>query len=211
MDLDELLSNTADGVCAITGEGKITLWNRSAEKILGYTAREVVGRPCCDVFVGRDTTGNRLCYRGCHVQSLVKMGEPVQHFEMATRTKAGKPVWIDISILVVPGSRNGLQSTVHLFRDVTAPHEMEAVLRERLTQAKPVPAAVPGELSSTPLTRREIEILRLMTGGANTKAMAGKLNVSPATIRNHVQNIFGKLGVHSRLEAVAHVTTHGLL
>jgi len=211
MDLDELLSNTADGVCAITGEGKITLWNRSAEKILGYTAREVVGRPCCDVFVGRDTTGNRLCYRGCHVQSLVKMGEPVQHFEMATRTKAGKPVWIDISILVVPGSRNGLQSTVHLFRDVTAPHEMEAVLRERLTQAKPVLAAVAGEPSSTPLTRREIEILRLMTGGANTKAMAGKLNVSPATIRNHVQNIFGKLGVHSRLEAVAHVTTHGLL
>jgi PAS domain S-box-containing protein len=211
MDLDELLSNTADGVCAITGEGKITLWNRSAEKILGYTAREVVGRPCCDVFVGRDTTGNRLCYRGCHVQSLVKMGEPVQHFEMATRTKAGKPVWIDISILVVPGSRNGLQSTVHLFRDVTAPHEMEAVLRERLTQAKPVLAAVAGEPSSTPLTRREIEILRLMTGGANTKAMAGKLTVSPATIRNHVQNIFGKLGVHSRLEAVAHVTTHGLL
>ncbi len=211
MDLDELLSNTADGVCAITSEGKITLWNRSAEKILGYTAREVVGRPCCDVFVGRDTTGNRLCYRGCHVQSLVKMGEPVQHFEMATRTKGGKPVWIDISILVVPGSRNGLQSTVHLFRDVTAPHEMEAVLRERLTQAKPVPGAVPGELSSTPLTRREIEILRLMTGGANTKTMAERLHVSPATVRNHVQNIFGKLGVHSRLEAVAYVTTQGLL
>jgi PAS domain S-box-containing protein len=210
MDLDELLSNTADGVCAITSEGKITLWNRSAEKILGYPAREVVGRPCCDVFVGRDTTGNRLCYRGCHVQSLVKMGEPIQHFEMATRTKAGKPVWIDVSILVVPGSRNGLQSTVHLFRDVTATHEMAVLLRERLAQSKPVPGSVPGD-SSTPLTRRELEILRLMTSGANTKTMASKLNVSPATVRNHVQNIFGKLGVHSRLEAVAHVTNHGLL
>lgn len=210
MDLDELLSNTADGVCAITSEGKITLWNRSAEKILGYPAREVVGRPCCDVFVGRDTTGNRLCYRGCHVQSLVKMGEPIQHFEMATRTKAGKPVWIDVSILVVPGSRNGLQSTVHLFRDVTATHEMEVLLRERLAQPKPAPASFAGD-SSTPLTRREIEILRLMTSGANTKTMAERLHVSPATVRNHVQNIFGKLGVHSRLEAVAHVTTHGLL
>ena len=210
MDLDELLSNTADGVCAITGEGKITLWNRSAEKILGYAVREVVGRPCCDVFVGRDTTGNRLCYRGCHVQSLVKMGEPVQHFEMATRTKAGKPVWIDVSILVVPGSRNGLQTTVHLFRDVTASHELEALLRERLTQSKPVPAGVAADPSS-PLTRREIEILRLMTSGANTKTMASKLNVSPATVRNHVQNIFGKLGVHSRLEAVASVTNRGLL
>ena len=210
MDLDELLSNTADGVCAITGEGKITLWNRSAEKILGYAVREVVGRPCCDVFVGRDTTGNRLCYRGCHVQSLVKMGEPIQHFEMATRTKAGKPVWIDVSILVVPGSRNGLQTTVHLFRDVTASHELEALLRERLAQPKPAPASVPGD-SSTPLTRRELEILRLMTSGANTKTMAERLHVSPATVRNHVQNIFGKLGVHSRLEAVASVTNRGLL
>ena len=210
MDLDELLSNTADGVCAITSEGKITLWNRSAEKILGYPAREVVGRPCCDVFVGRDTTGNRLCYRGCHVQSLVKMGEPIQHFEMATRTKAGKPVWIDVSILVVPGSRNGLQSTVHLFRDVTATHEMAVLLRERLAQPKPAPASVAADPSS-PLTRREIEIVRLMTSGANTKTMAERLHVSPATVRNHVQNIFGKLGVHSRLEAVAHVTNHGLL
>ncbi len=208
MELDELISNTADGVCAITAEGKITLWNRSAEKILGYTAREVVGRPCCDVFVGRDAVGNRLCYRGCHVQSLVKMGEPVQHFEMATRTKAGKPVWIDVSILVVPGSRNGLGSTVHLFRDVTVSHEMEVLIRERLAQSKPV-AAAPRDLS-TPLTRREIEILRLMTSGANTRAMAGRLHVSPATVRNHIQNIFGKLGVHSRLEAVAHVTTYGL-
>jgi DNA-binding NarL/FixJ family response regulator len=41
--------------------------------------------------------------------------------------------------------------------------------------------------------------------------MAGKLNVSPATVRNHVQNIFGKLGVHSRLEAVADATARGLL
>lgn len=210
MDLDELISNTADGVCAITGEGKITLWNRSAENILGYAVREVVGRPCCDVFVGRDATGNRLCYRGCHVQSLVKLGEPVQHFEMATRTKGGKPIWIDISILVVPGSRNGLQTTVHLFRDVTASHELEALLRERLTQSKPVPAGVAADPSS-PLTRREIEILRLMTSGANTKTMAERLHVSPATVRNHVQNIFGKLGVHSRLEAVASVTNRGLL
>ncbi|MBI2543630.1 MAG: PAS domain S-box protein [Candidatus Rokubacteria bacterium] len=209
MDLDELLSNTADGVCAITTEGKITLWNRSAEKILGYTAREVVGRACCDVFVGRDATGNRLCYRGCHIQTLVKMGEPVQHFEMATRTKGGKPAWIDVSILVVPGSRNGLQTTVHFFRDVTATHELQALLRERAAQPKAAPAASP-DLSS-PLTRREIEILRLMTGGANTKVMADRLHVSPATVRNHVQNIFGKLGVHSRLEAVAHATTNGLL
>ncbi len=209
MDLDRLLTNTADGVCAVTSDGKITLWNRAAEKILGYSAREVIGRPCCEVFAGQDSAGNRLCYHGCQVLTLVKEGELVQHFDMATRTKTGKPVWLNVSIVVVPGTRRDLSTTVHLFRDVTASHEIETLVRERLNQAKPGSADMSSPAAE--LTRREIEILRLMTGGANTKTMAERLHISPATVRNHVQNIFGKLGVHSRLEAVAHAIRHGLL
>jgi len=105
MDLDRLLTNTADGVCVVTSHGKITLWNRAAEKILGYSAREVIGRPCCEVFGGRDLAGNRLCYPGCQVLTQVRQGELIQHFDMATRTRAGKPVWINVSILVAPGAR----------------------------------------------------------------------------------------------------------
>jgi PAS domain S-box-containing protein len=209
MDLDALLGRTADGVCAVSDDGKIAFWNRSAEKILGHAAREVVGRPCCEVFVGRDTSGNRLCYKGCHVLTLVRRGEPVQHFEMATRTKAGRPVWLDISILVVPGARPDTSTTVHLFRDVTASKEIESLVRERLAQTLPPPS-----LESEPppeLTRRELEILRLVATGANTRAMAERLHVSPATVRNHVQHVLAKLGVHSRLEAAAYATRHRLL
>ena len=61
------------------------------------------------------------------------------------------------------------------------------------------------------LTKREIEILRLMAAGANTKVLAERLHVSPATVRNHAQNIFAKLDVHSRLEAVAWANQHGLV
>jgi PAS domain S-box-containing protein len=209
MDLDTLLGYTADGVCAVSSDGKIALWNRSAEKILGYPAREVVGRPCCEVFVGRDAAGNRLCHQGCHVLTLVKRGEPVQHFDMATRTKAGKPVWLDISILVVPGARSDTSTTVHLFRDVTTSKEIEHLVRERLaeTQPHPPPAGAP----PPDLTRRELEVLRLIAAGANTRTMAERLHVSPATVRNHVQHILEKLGVHSRLEAAAFATRHHLL
>jgi PAS domain S-box-containing protein len=209
MELNGLLTNTADGVCAVGGDGKIALWNGAAEKILGYAPREVLGRSCCEVFVGRDSSGNRLCYQGCHVLTLVRQGEPVQHFAMATRTKAGKPVWLDISIIAVPGSHRDVSTTVHLFRDVTAAREIEALVRERLARASPVsPDAVAPDGQ---LTRREMEILGLIAGGANTRAMAERLHVSPATVRNHVQNILGKLGVHSRLEAAAYATGHRLL
>jgi two-component system, NarL family, nitrate/nitrite response regulator NarL len=57
------------------------------------------------------------------------------------------------------------------------------------------------------LTRRELDILRLLAAGA----MAERLHVSPATVRNHVQHILEKLGVHSRLEAAAFATRYRLL
>jgi two-component system nitrate/nitrite response regulator NarL len=41
--------------------------------------------------------------------------------------------------------------------------------------------------------------------------MAERLHVSPATVRNHVQHILEKLGVHSRLEAAAFATRYRLL
>ena len=202
MDLGELIDTTRDGACVVTADGTIRLWNRAAEKILGYPAREVTGQPCCDVLVGRNATGNRLCYRGCHVLTLAKIGEPIQHFEMATRTKTGKPIWLDVSILVFPGSRKKFQAALLLFRKVTVSGETEALLPRHLAESAPAPATVNDPSSS--LTRREIEVLRLMSSGANTKAMAERLHVSRATVRNHVQKILGKLGVHSRLEAVAH-------
>jgi PAS domain S-box-containing protein len=209
MDLDVLLEQVADGVCGVNGSGRIALWTPSAERILGYAAREVMGRLSCEVFVESDASGNRLCYRGCHVLTLVRRSEPVQHVALATRTKVGKPVCLDISILVVPGARPDGSSVLHLFRDVTASKEIEALVREGLAHAQP--AALSEGSPPAALTRREFEILRMIAGGANTRTMAKRLHVSPITVRNHVQNILRKLGVHSRLEAVAYATRHRLL
>jgi PAS domain S-box-containing protein len=204
--LDQALERTGDGAFVTGADERIVFWNRAAERILGYSAREAVGRPCCDVLGGTDDHGNRLCYRGCHVVSLIRMEEPVQNFDMRTRTKAGRPLWLNISILGMP-SKSGAPLTVHLFRDVTATKELLTLVHERLAAA----GNGSGEPPANALTRREIEVLRLMAGGANTKTAAEKLRVSPATVRNHVQNMFGKLGVHSRLEAVAYAMKHRLL
>jgi PAS domain S-box-containing protein len=209
VELEGVLNRAADGACATTGTGRIALWNAAAERILGYPAREVVGRTCCEVFAGRDVAGNRLCYAGCHVVTLVQRGEPVQHFQMATRTKLGKPVWLDVSILVAQAARRDLGTTVHLFRDVTATREIETLVREHLACVAQPPRP-DGTSGHGELTRRELEILRLIAGGANTRVMAERLRVSPATVRNHVQNLLGKLQVHSRLEAAAYATRHGL-
>ena len=207
-ELAEMLAATADGGFAIDAEGRIVLWNRAAESMLGYTVREAVGRQCCDLLMGDDENGNRLCCRGCHIVDLVKMRTPVHSFDMRTRTKTGSAIWVNVSTLRV--SRDGAgDGTVHLLRDVTATREILALIRGLLAiPAALVPAAPDG---TGALTRRELEILRVIATGLNTKHVAERLHVSPATIRNHVQNILGKLGAHSRLEAVAYATRNRLI
>ncbi|MBO8193771.1 response regulator transcription factor [Streptomyces oryzae] len=53
------------------------------------------------------------------------------------------------------------------------------------------------------LTPREREVLRCMVAGLGRKAVAERLYLSPHTVRTHMQNVLGKLGVHSTLQAVA--------
>lgn len=59
------------------------------------------------------------------------------------------------------------------------------------------------------LTRRELEVLQMLARGLSNEAISRQLYISPTTTRNHIQNILGKLGVHSKLEAVAYAVRAG--
>ncbi|MCU1374683.1 MAG: putative NarL family two-component response regulator [Actinomycetia bacterium] len=61
------------------------------------------------------------------------------------------------------------------------------------------------------LTARELEVLELLAEGTPNHELAARMGISRNTVRNHVQNLLTKLGVHSRLEAVALATREGLL
>jgi PAS domain S-box-containing protein len=208
--LERALARTGDGCVVIDAGGRITFWNAAAEKMLGWPARDAVGRACCDVFAGIDDRGNRVCYNGCHVRGLAKLDEPVHSFDMRTRSRSGRPLWLNVSSLPLPtnGASDGAAAAmIHLFRDVSADKELLKLVHERLDGRNG--GVEPGSPGAS-LSRRELEVLRLIVDGLNTGAIAERLHVSPATIRNHVQNIMGKLGVHSRLEAVAFATKHRL-
>ena len=60
------------------------------------------------------------------------------------------------------------------------------------------------------LTERERAVLALMVEGLNNTQIAGRLVVSPSTIKTHVSHILSKLGVASRTEAVALAMRHRL-
>jgi two-component system, NarL family, response regulator LiaR len=60
------------------------------------------------------------------------------------------------------------------------------------------------------LTRRERQVLAMLARAADNRAIAEALAISPDTARTHIQNLMGKLGVHSRLEAAAFAGRRGL-
>jgi DNA-binding NarL/FixJ family response regulator len=83
--------------------------------------------------------------------------------------------------------------------------ELLARVRVRL----PTPVAEAPRPSD--LTKRELEVLGLLSEGLSQKEIAAELVISPKTVAAHVQHILGKLGVHSRTQAVAQAYRRGLL
>jgi len=61
------------------------------------------------------------------------------------------------------------------------------------------------------LTVREQEVLELLASGKSGNEIAEELHIAPLTVRTHIRNLMSKMGVHSRLEAVAFGMKNGLI
>jgi NarL family two-component system response regulator LiaR len=91
-------------------------------------------------------------------------------------------------------------SADELVRAIRAAHAGRVTLSPEVAQTLVEAASQPRP--GLKLTDRELEVLALMVDGLNNTQIAGKLTVSPSTIKSHVSNILSKLGVASRTEAV---------
>ncbi len=61
------------------------------------------------------------------------------------------------------------------------------------------------------LTPRELEIFKLLIENETTKSIAEKLSISDKTVRNHISNVIGKLGVSSRTQAILILLKSGMI
>ena len=106
----------------------------------------------------------------------------------------------------------------YLLKDVSADNLVRAIRAAHAGRATLSPEAAQAlvEITNQPptpgldLTEREREVLALMVEGLNNTQIAGRLTVSPSTIKSHVSNVLTKLGVASRTEAVTLALRNGI-
>jgi DNA-binding NarL/FixJ family response regulator len=104
-------------------------------------------------------------------------------------------------------------------RAIQTVHAGEALLdpsvQRRLLEGIAAPTAAPATSSASPaypdgLTQREVDVLRLIASGLSNQEIAGRLFISEATVKTHINNIFGKAALRDRGQAVAYAFRNGL-
>lgn len=100
---------------------------------------------------------------------------------------------------------------VRVLREGGAP--VSPVIARKILQrlGKAAAAAPQAPLQPSPVTEREIEMLRALAKGLSFNEIGDMYGISPHTVARHVKNIYKKLAVHSRGEAVYEATALGLL
>jgi len=208
------IARSGEAVFAIDSADRVILWNRKCEELLQRPARSVLGKHCYEVLGGRDSSGNVYCYRNCPVahQARETPKDPVHRFPLAVEVGKQGQKWFEVSLFSIPSYHPALATVVHVLREQKKkPSQLDRHLAEEAVAREPLWPMTTTAGEPVELTSREKEILRCLSQGMSTSAVAKQLFIAPVTVRNHIQNILHKLDVHTKLAAVVFAYQHKLI
>lgn len=125
-----IIDNLYDGLYFVDLDRVIRYWNKGAERISGFTAREVVGRPCSDnILTHVDDKGNNLCLSLCPLAAAIACkADREAHVYMHHKDGHRIPVSVRVSPLLDEAGR--VSGGVELFTDISAYKSIELRVKE---------------------------------------------------------------------------------
>jgi PAS domain S-box-containing protein len=210
------VEGTADAAFAVDAAGLISGWNKAAAELFGLSEAEAMSVRCHKILQCSDENGV-ISSEHCVIERAAQDNRPLVNFDLRVQTKTGKQ-WCNLSTLIARDPASGARHAIYVVR----PREMRKRLEQALSefvrmQAKRGPNCAPMISSAaTPginvrLTTREVEVLKSLAKGHSTRAIANQLNISSATVNNHIKHILTKLDAHTRLEAIRHAESVGVI
>ncbi len=120
-----ILDSIADGVFTVDSEMRITTFNRAAEEITGFSAREAMGRYCHEIF------RTRVCLSACLLKEAQATGEAVVNRELDILDKDSRKIPISISASVLRNAQGLAVGGVKTFRDLSPIYMLKRGIKEK--------------------------------------------------------------------------------
>ena len=200
----EIIADAKVAAYGMDRHDRIVYWNEGASRVLGWLPEEVLGKMCFDVLAGRDVFGNLYCMRDCPNILSTANGVDTKSFLLDVKKKGSTArVQTIVRAVPLPAAGQSFEVLMHFLEASDAAIDrLVAALRASVREPGGLPPVDP-PISVSPLTGREREMIMLVSYGYSALNIAARLNLSHATVRNHIQNALRKLDVHSQVEAVA--------
>jgi len=206
--IGEIFTQSSDAVFSINKAGRIRYSNSQFERLMGYSGDSVCGTWCAEVLCGTDIHGKPFCGTHCPIPKSAPGPASNKDFDLVVKRADGVLILVNIGATYIPPQLREHAGEADVF------FSMRQVSPQRLLQRM---VAAPDEGSARTagrgrarLTPREKEVLRQAATGMKTTQIARQLSISTQTVRTHFKNIYAKLSVNSRIEAVIFHMRHGL-
>jgi PAS domain S-box-containing protein len=208
-----ILRSISDPFNILDREFRIIWANEARAKIHQRTVKEMIGKFCYEMFQRR----SEPCLE-CPVKVAFDSGKACV-MERRVDLPDGSRRWGEVRAYPVFNTYGDIVHCVEIAIDITEKklsilkhkryvESLEKMLRE-LTEKEILTIEECG--SKTNLTKRELEVLKLMAKGFSNNDIAAILSISPHTVKSHVVHILTKLGVRDRTQAAVRATHKKLL
>jgi PAS domain S-box-containing protein len=142
--LAAIVESSDDAIASKDMNGVITSWNRSAEKLFGYKAEEIVGKPVTTIIPPE------LHHDEDMILSKIRRGEKIDHFETIRLHKNGERIEVSLTISPVKDENGNVIGAAKIVRNITENNKIERALRttEKLAAAGRMAATVAHEINN---------------------------------------------------------------